>query len=388
MTSNDNPAATDIFDAVVIGAGQAGLATGHHLRKAGQRFVILDAADAPGGSWKHHYRSLRLFSPARYSSLPGMAFPGDPDRYPSRDETMAYLTQYAAEQQVPIQSGSRVNEVRRRAEGVFEVHEGGRVLLARAVIAATGSFERPRMPALPGQDDFRGTLLHSLAYQSPEAFTGQRVVVVGAANSGVQIAAELAGHARVSIAARRPPSLLRQRLLGIDVHAWWSAFGLDTAEVTTWRADIFKRLHSKTGPSVLDAGIYREALASGHPDIRPMLQQFTPEGVVWADGTAEPVDAVIFATGFLPNLDYLAPLDAFDRHGAPRQKRGISTAVPGLYYVGLSYQRTYASATLRGVGPDARVVVDHLAEHLRGQKPSAEEAAPVGPRIEPVQLPA
>lgn len=362
MTRTDPSHLDKTFDTIVIGAGQAGLAAGFHLRRAGQRFLIVDGSDSPGGSWKHYYRSLRLFSPARFSSLPGMPFPGDPNAYPSRDATIDYLQRYAAEQQLPLLMRHPVTEVQRRSDGLFDVMAGARVLRTRSVIAASGSFERPRLPTLPGQERFKGRLLHSRAYAEPAPWTGKRVVVVGAANSAVQIATELAKEADVTIAARRPPSLIRQRVLGLDVHFWWWLFGLDTAATSTWRAGLFKRLHTKTGPAVLDAGVYRDALASGTPRVRPMFREFTHDGVIWADGTAESVDAVIFATGFSPNLDYLSKLGALNPQGSPRQSQGVSTSVPGLYYVGLSYQRTYASATLRGVGPDAAAVVAHLLQ--------------------------
>ncbi len=353
-----------LHDAVVIGAGQAGLAAGYHLQRAGLRFVILDAADAAGGSWLHYYRSLRLFSPARFSSLPGMPFPGDPGAYPTRDETVDYLKRYAQTHRLPVLGGCKVTRVQRRADGLFEVQAGEDTLLARNVIAATGSFQRPRMPVIEGQDDYQGVQLHSLAYQTPDAFAGKRVLVVGAANSGVQIATELARVARVSIAARRPPSLIPQRVLGADVHRWWWLFGLDTSETNTRRAALFRRLHMTSGPAVLDAGRYGKALAEGAPDVRPMFCKFTREGVVWPEGSSEAVDAVVYATGFMPNLDYLHELGALGPNGAPLQHRGMSTAIEGLYYVGLSYQRTYASATLRGVGPDAAVVVARLKQRL------------------------
>lgn len=380
VIQTDPAQAPEIYDAVVIGAGQAGLATGFHLRQAGQSFVIVDGSEGPGGSWKHYYRSLRLFSPARFSSLPGMPFPGDPNGYPSRDATIDYLQRYAAAQRLPVLTGHRVTSVHRRDDGLFEVLAGGRTLRSRSVVAASGSFERPRLPALAGQAQFQGQILHSLAYTDATAWAGKRVIVVGAANSGVQIAAELARVAKVTLAARRPPSLIRQRLLGADVHFWWWLFGLDTAETNTWQARIFKQLHSKAGPAVLDAGIYRQALASGKPELRPMFREFTRHGVVWPDGSTEPIDAVIFATGFSANLDYLAELGALNEQGQPRQARGVSTSTPGVYYVGLSYQRTYASATLRGVGPDAELVVSHLRQYVAQQARHAPmtEAHPVG----------
>lgn len=372
---SDTPThAAELYDAIVIGAGQAGLAAGFHLQQAGLRFVILDAGDGAGGSWPHYYRSLRLFSPARFSSLPGLPFPGSPDAYPSRDETVAYLKHYAEAHRLPVLPRHAVSRVVRTGDATFAVHAGSAVLHTRNVIAASGSFQRPRLPQLPGQALYQGEQMHSLGYREPGALAGKRVVVVGAANSGVQIAAELAQVADVSIAARRPPSLVRQRLLGADVHFWWWLLGLDTSETATWRAGLFRRLHARSGPAVLDAGRYGRALAAGKPDLRPMFRELTENGVVWSDGSREAVDAIVYATGFDANLGYLQDLGALGPNGLPRQRRGISTAVPGLYHVGLSYQRTYASATLRGVGPDAEVVVAHLREHRLSRMPLTVDA--------------
>lgn len=349
-----------ICDAVVIGAGQAGLAAGYHLQRAGLRFAIVDAAPQAGGSWPAYYESLRLFSPARFSSLPGLAFPGDPDRYPSRDETTQYLRAYAAHFRLPVVGNTRVDSVS-RAGDVFTVRStDGRGFKARNVIAASGAFHCPALPQLPGQDIFQGTVLHSFAYQSPEAFAGQRVVVMGAANSAVQIGVELARTARVTLARRRPPNLLRQRLWGRDVHFWWWLLGLDTSTPRSLRGRIFKRLSTGPGPAVLDAGAYGAELDAGRPSQKPVFTHFTRSGVVWPDGTHEPVDSVIFATGYAHNFNYLQSLGALDQKGRAMQHEGVSTRVKGLYFVGLSYQRTFASATLRGVGPDAALVVGQL----------------------------
>ncbi|GAB4446425.1 MAG: ArsO family NAD(P)H-dependent flavin-containing monooxygenase [Chloroflexi bacterium OHK40] len=360
-------------DTLVIGAGQAGLATGYHLQRAAVPFVILEAREAPGGSWPHYYESLRLFSPARFSSLPGMPFPGDPERYPTRDEVVAYLRAYAAHFQLPVVTGAWVSAVARQGE-LFLVHTAdGRSFQARTLIAATGAFHRPFTPNLPGQEQFRGQLLHSSAYRAPTPFAGQRVVVVGGGNSAVQIAAELATVARVSLAVRDPVRFVTQRPYGRDVHWWWSLLRFDTSPLESPQARLFGRLASGKGPRVLDMGSYRKALAAGRPDAHPMFHAFTEAGVVWAHGQVEAVDTVIFATGYRANLDYLAPLGALDRAGEALQHHGISTTVPGLGFVGLSNQRTFASATLRGVGADAAVVLRAL-QHQR-------QTAPGSPRM-------
>jgi putative flavoprotein involved in K+ transport len=353
-----------LVDTLVIGAGQAGLAAGYHLQRAGQSFTILEAAAQPGGSWPQYYDSLRLFSPAGFSSLPGLRFPGNPERYPARDEVISYLRDYATYFQLPIVTNTRVASIIRE-HGLFAVQtNNGQVFQARSLIAATGSFHRPHLPALPDQELFGGTVLHAYAYQSPRPFHGQRIVVVGAGNSAIQIATELAEVADVSLATRAPIRFVHQRPYGRDVHFWWWLTGLDRRPIDSPLAQWLERRAKNTGRRVLDSGVYRAALAARRPAQRPMFARFTENGVAWDDGQAEPVDTVIFATGYRPNLDYLESLGALDAEGLVLQQHGISQTVPGLYFVGLSNQRTYASATLRGVGSDAAVVVRHLTSHL------------------------
>jgi putative flavoprotein involved in K+ transport len=351
-----------LYDTLVIGGGQAGLATGYHLQRAGLRFAILEAGPGPHGSWPHYYASLTLFSPARYSRLPGLPFPGNLAHYPSRAAVVAYLAGYASHFGLPVIPQTRVTHVS-RADGIFVVGTAdGRTYPARSLVAATGAFSRPFLPAFPGQAEFGGRLLHAATYQTPAPFAGQRVVVVGAGNSAVQIAVELAEVARVTLASRRPVRFRPQQPLGRDIHFWMRWLGFDSLPLGRWWD-----LPAPMG--VLDSGRYQAALAAGRPDPRPLFRTFTPTGVEWADGTREGVDAVICATGYRPNLDYLAALDALDAQGQARQRDGISRMVAGLYYMGLSGQRTFASATLRGVGPDAAAVVRHLRHYLHERSP-------------------
>lgn len=343
----------------MIGGGQAGLAAGYHLRQAGLRFVILEAAEDAGGSWRRYYDSLALFSPAEYSSLPGMPFPGDPDHYPRRDEVVAYLRDYAAAFALPIVTGARVTAVHREEPGFTVITEGKGTLRGLNVIAATGSFGNPYIPDLPGASEYRGQLLHSFDYRSPEAFAGRRVVVVGGANSAVQIAVELARVARVTLATRSPIIFVPQRILGRDGHFWLKVTGLDNV---SWLKD--------QSTPVVDAGKYCRAVAAGRPDRRRMFQRLTATGVAWSEREQEDVDTILLATGFRPALGYLAALGALDEAGRARQRDGVSTAVPGLYYVGLSGQRNFASATVRGVGPDAAIVVSHLRRRAPMTQPA------------------
>ncbi len=345
------------FDTIVAGAGQASLAAGYYLQRAGLRFMLLEAGAAPVGSWPHYYESLRLFSPARYSALPGLPFPGDPDRYPARNEVIAYLDDYAAHFGLPVCTNARVITVHRKETAFRVLIADGARLETVTLIAATGSFHRPYLPVVPGQELFRGQLLHSSAYRSPDAYHAQRIVVVGGGNSAVQIAVELAQVARVTLATRAAVTFTPQRILGRDIHFWARLLGLE-------RVPLGSHVRLRELNPVLDPGIYRHALRSGALNRQPLFTAFMPKGVIWADGERENVDTVIFATGYRPNLDYLAGLDALDSMGRPRQRAGVSLSTPGLYFVGLPAQRTFASTTLRGVGADAAYIVAHLCHYL------------------------
>lgn len=345
-------------DVIVIGGGQAGLTTAYHLQRRGVRFLVLEAAERLAGSWPRHYDSLRLFSPARHAALPGLPFPGDPERYPTRDEVAAYLEAYAGYFHFPVRTGVEVTQVLPTGSDFRVLTGDGLVFQTRAVVAATGTYRKPFMPAVPGHPNFPGKVLHALDYRRPDPFRGQRVVVVGAGNSAVQIAAELAQVARVSLAVRGRVQWVPQRPLGRDVHDWITWLGVDQ-----WPLGVFGRLPSPR--SVFDPGVYRAAFRQGRLDQRPMFRRFTPDGVIWATGEEEAVDSVIFATGYRANLEFLRGTGALDNRGEPLQRLGQSLTVPGLGYVGLSGQRAYASATLRGADRDAQLVVEHLMGWLK-----------------------
>ncbi|MFD7059867.1 flavin-containing monooxygenase [Streptomyces sp. NPDC059906] len=344
-------------DVVVIGGGQSGLAAAHALREQGLAPVLLEASEQTAGSWPRYYDSLALFSPAAHSSLPGLPFGGDPHRYPHRDEVVAYLLRYAERLDTDVRTGTRVQEVS-TSDGNFTLTlETGDRMTARGVVAASGTFGRPHRPALPGLDAFTGTVLHAAKYRTPHPFAGQRVVVVGAGNSAVQIAVELAAHARVTLAARHAARFARQRPLGRDLHWWLKRTGLDTLPVG-------RLLRTPPTQFVIDDGRYRAAVAAGAPDLRPVFNGIDGTKVTWADGGTEEIDTILLATGYRPDLGYLHPLGALGADGHPRHREGLSTTHPGLAYVGLEWQRSLSSNSLRGVGRDAVRVARRLAAHL------------------------
>jgi putative flavoprotein involved in K+ transport len=358
-----------MHDALVIGAGQSGLAAGYYLQQLGLSFLILEASDEPAGSWPRFYDSLTLNTPARFSALPGMAFPGDPDRYPLRDEVIRYLRGYAARFQLPVVTGAGAQSVAQVGRNFRVQTTGGSTYTARSLVAASGCFGRPYRPYLPGQELYRGQMLHSAEYRRPDTFHGKRVVVVGAGNGALQIGVELAAVAQVTLATRSPLRTVPQRIFGQDIHHWLRLTGLDR---TQWLGD-------QTAPAYVSP-IERAALQAGAPDCRPMFKRLSEYGVVWADGREEAVDVVLLATGYRPNLPYLAGLDAIDAHGSVQHRRGVSTTVPGLYYVGLPRQSSSSSATLRGAGVDARHVIRRLRLHLAVQQPRPAVASSAAPR--------
>ncbi len=348
----------EILDTIVIGGGQAGLTSGYHLQKSGLRFLILEASAQVGGSWSLYYDSLKLFSPAGFSSLSGLKFPGEQNRYPHRDEVVQYIKDYSKQFQLSVRTNQRVGSVEKGREGFIVRTMTGDVFQARTIINATGSFNNPFIPSIAGQEQFKGLTLHSSEYKNSQRFLNQRVVVVGRGNSAVQIAVELSEVSQTTLAVLRPVQFIKQRIWGKDLHFWIKLIGFDSFPF--WRI-------RKTAPSssaVNDTGQYKERLTAGKPDQQPMFKSLYQDGVIWTNGVKEPVDAIIYATGYRPQFPYLEAIGALDMEGTPAHKAGISN-IPGLYYVGLEGQRSFASATLRGVGPDAQYVVKKILHYLK-----------------------
>ncbi|MDZ3832723.1 MAG: NAD(P)/FAD-dependent oxidoreductase [Sphingopyxis sp.] len=336
-------------DIMVIGAGQAGLAAAHMLHAADADFTIVDGADKAGGSWHRYYDSLTLFSPARYSELPGAPFPGNPDHYPTRDEVIAYLDTYAARFAHQIETGRQVGKVEVDGARYRISFHCGETRHARALVVATGSFGAPNLPSISGAAHFAGEILHSSDYREPSRFAGQSVIVVGGGNSAIQIAAELAEYSAVTLVSRDRLRFIPQRILRRDIHWWFDKLRLNGTG-----------LFSDHGVPIIDDGRYRAAIRAHRPAVKPMFERFGQRDVQWADGSSINADAVIFATGYRPSLDFLSGTPAVDRHGHPVHRRGISKTLHRLGFVGLSGQNGFASATLRGVGRDAAYVIQRL----------------------------
>ncbi|MFF5573001.1 ArsO family NAD(P)H-dependent flavin-containing monooxygenase [Streptomyces luteogriseus] len=351
---------TQHTDVVVVGGGQAGLAAGYHLSRRRLDYVILDAGTAPGGSWQHMWDSLRLFSPAQHSSLPGRLMPARAGEiYPDAGHVVDYLTDYEKRYDLPVHHDTGVDAVRRDGDRLLVEADSG-TWRARAVISATGTWSRPFLPAVPGRSVFTGRQLHTVNYRCPDDFAEQRVIVVGGGNSGAQIAADLAldGRVEVTWVTRRPP-----RFLADDID------GRALFDVATARRRALDAGRGDTGGvaslgDIVAVPPVRAARDCGLLTAKPMFARLTAGGARWDDGSGADVDAVIWCTGFRPALAHLAPLNLRGPRGHIPTEGTRALGEPRLHLLGYGDWTGPASATLIGVGRPARDAVRAIAQLL------------------------
>ena len=345
----------EVLDVLVVGAGQAGLALGHHLAARSADFLLVDAGSEIGHSWRHRWESLRLFSPAQYDSLPGMPFPApDGSYHPTKDDVADYLQAYAERFRLPVRLNSPVFRLHRDADGTFAAVTPSGTVHARQVVVATGPFQTPHIPALAGRLDPLVPQLHSAEYRNATQLPGGgRVLVVGAANSGLQIAAELAATQAVTVAVGTRPTELPQRIAGRDLFFWLTRSGFFTVPAHT---RIARRLRAR-GDLVI--GTRSRSLRRSGIDFRPRLTGLDGRTARFADGTTVDVDAVVWATGYRTDYSWLhvpgAVVDGQFRHTA-----GVAE-VPGLYVIGQPWQTSRGSALLGFVGADAATLSVRMA---------------------------
>jgi cation diffusion facilitator CzcD-associated flavoprotein CzcO len=378
INDDQMPTETREVDVVVIGGGQAGLATGFYLRRAGlvpgRDVVIVDAADRPGGAWPRMWEGLRLFSPAGYSSLPGWMMPPWDDAtrgFPPRDHVVDYLTRYEERYDLRVLRPHRIESVRRAdddPDGRMLVAAEGLALSTRAVVSATGTWDRPFWPTYPGIRTFKGRQLHAASYRVPSQFTGQRVVVVGGGNSAAQILAEVSTVARTTWVTTRPPRFLADDVDGRVLFATARA-RIEALEQGREHAGV-----AGLGDIVMVASV-KDARDRGVLHTEPMFARLTADGVAWADGTTLACDAVIWCTGFRPALRHLRPLGLRTRGGRIPVGGASGTQAleePRLHLIGYGDWTGPASATLAGVGPSARAAAAALTTPDRATSPGKD----------------
>jgi putative flavoprotein involved in K+ transport len=352
------------FDVIVIGAGQAGLSVGYHLAQRHARFVILDAHARVGDAWRQRWDSLRLFSTARFDGLDGMPFPGDAHRFPSKDEMGDYLESYVKRFDLPVRTGMRVERVTRDGDR-YVVMAGGKRLVANHVVVAMSSYQKPRIPDFARELDPSIVQLHSTDYRRPSQLPGGDVLIVGAGNSGAEIAMDLLKpERRVILSGKIPgqvPFNVRKkwvRMLILPVVFRFlvhRVLSMDTPIGRKARPSFLggtPLIRTRAG-DLAAAGVGRVGRVIGVRDGKPML----------ADGTVLDVASVVWSTGFTLAAEWLER-PVFDAHGEPIQARGIARDEPGLYFVGQHFLHSVSSAMIHGVGRDARRVAEAIAARL------------------------
>jgi putative flavoprotein involved in K+ transport len=345
------------------------LAIGYFLARQGRRFTILEAGDAVGTAWRERWDSLVLFTPRRYDALPGLAFPGDPDGYPTRDEVVAYLQQYAERFELPIELNSRVRSVT-KSNDAFVVELSDRRIEAAQVVVATGPFHAPNMPELAGRLAPEVFQAHSADYRRPSDVPEGQVVVVGGGNTGFQIAKELAGAHTVKLAIGSRQTPLPQRMLGRDVFWWLTKLGLLEKTVDS------RMGRRAQGRDTLIGSSRRDLKRRYGVELKPRVVGASDRKLTFADGSELEVDAVIWATGYRPDHSWIDAA-VTDTDGRLRHRRGV-TEVPGLYFLGLSWQHTRGSALLGWVKDDAEFIAERIAAGAPTRPGDAQETAHEG----------
>lgn len=345
------------YDVIIVGAGQSALSVAYFLRRTKQSVLLLDAEQEGGGAWEHGWDSLRLFSPAAWSSIAGWPMPDSGEQYPDRDHVISYLRQYEKRYGFNIERPVMVTDIE-PVTGGFKVKAGAKNWHARAVVLATGTWRNPYIPELTGLEVFSGQQVHSAYYVSPESFANQRVLIVGGGNSGAQILAEVSlTAASTTWVTLQPPAFLPDdvdgQVLFERATARWQAQreGRDPEDLPGGFSNIVMV------PPVLDAR-QRGVLQALEP-----FERFTETGVQWADDTTKAIDAVIWCTGFRPALQ---PLNSL---GIVQDFKVIvdgtqSRQVPGLWLVGYGEWTGFASATLVGVMRTARSTAAEIDLYL------------------------
>jgi putative flavoprotein involved in K+ transport len=350
-------------ETVIIGGGQAGLTVGYHLARRHRPFVILDANERIGDAWRNRWDSLRLFTPALFSRLPGKRLDMPNWAFATKDEMADYLESYAAHFELPVRNGVEVERLE-KVDGRFVISSGEELYEADNVIVATGAHNIPKIPAFAAELDPRIVRLHSAAYRNPSQLQEGAVLLVGAGNSGAELAVELCQMHRVLLSCPKlseipvkhgtlpfRPGFRVFRFLGHRVISRGNPIGRKVGPKLLQEADPLIRTKSK---ELAGAGVERAPRVTGVENGRPVLE----------DGRVLDVANVIWCTGFRTDFGWI-DLPVFDEAGQPEHARGVVESEPGLYFLGLVFQYSFSSDVLPGRGRDASYIAKHIADQSR-----------------------
>jgi putative flavoprotein involved in K+ transport len=357
------------LDVLIVGGGQAGLAMGYHLKRAGHRFQIVERNVRLGDSWRNRHDSLVLFTPRAYSALPGLPLEGDPEGYPGKDEIADYLQRYAGYFGLPVLLETGIRSLTRVGPGFRARTDAGEIIDAGAVVLATGAFQRPAVPAISRQLSPEVVQLTPDSYKRPAQVPAGRVLVVGDGATGRQMAAELAGTREVLLATGWPRRVSPERVLGRSVFWWMDRLGILRAT-----------RDSRVGRYLMQAdpfpGKHLALRSLERRGVRVVGRLFRVDGktATFAGDETVTIEAVVWATGYKDDTKWVAVTEVKAPDGALVHRRGVSS-VPGLYSIGRSWQWTRGSALLHGVGDDAAHLLGRIAAHL-DRWPAEQTAAP------------
>ncbi|MVO99951.1 flavin-containing monooxygenase [Paenibacillus lutrae] len=340
-------------EVVVIGGGQAALAIGYYLQQNDRDFVILDANPRTGDSWRNRYDSLVLFTPRMYCSLPGMPFPGAQDGLPAKDEAADYLEGYAQNFSLPVVSNAEVSLLQKRAEGFYVRSHAGE-FRAQQVVVATGPFQHPVIPAFAASLSPDIYQVHSSAYRNPAQLNDGSVLVVGAGNSGAQIAVELAREREVTISSSHRLSFRPLQIWGKSIFWYFNTLGLLQAGPASRRGRWLRRQAEQIYGLEL-----KEEIEAGRVQVKTRALQAEGRTISFEGGSQLVVNNVIWATGFRSDYKWMDIPGALGSNGIPKHEEGVSP-VEGMYFVGLPWQSGRGSALLGWVSRDAESVTRHI----------------------------
>ena len=344
-----------MYETIVIGAGQAGLAVGYYLKKTDQNFLLIDKGSAVGESWKKRYDSLVLFTPRIYSSLPGLRLIGEEQGFPSKDEVVAYLNQYAETYDFPIQLNEEVENVS-KIDGKYLIKTNRDEYKAKKVVVATGPFQTPNIPVFSKELATTINQLHSSQYKNPNQLAAGNVLVVGGGNSGAQIAVELSKERVTYLAVSKNLSFLPLVVLNKSIFWWFDRLGI----LKVNHKSLLGRIIQKKGDPIFGFEL-KQAIKKKEVKVKNRVTSAKKNQVVFEDHTTLEVSNIIWATGFKTEIPWLQIDGVFDKQGNIIHNRGV-TNIEGLYFIGLPWQYRRGSALLQGVGFDAEYIVAKINE--------------------------